>query len=137
MSERKIDTIDFGKFGVIVKEENKEKIMNAVYEVQKYCTARFLGSYSELEDIVKSLDERVKIIPKTHLQNTSVLYFYGQDFPNAYHWIPYSTHIEFVYMYGTWRITRLSRGVCYTALRYPYYLYLSSTAKEALLRQYT
>lgn len=122
---------------IIIKAQNAQRIMEAIKAVQGKATARTIDSYAELENIVKSVESRIGGMSKTELEGTEFIYDDRQHFPNAYKWRPESTWIKCRYSKGSWRLTDTGRGYCPNSnSSYRYALYLSESAKAAILKRY-
>lgn len=80
-------------------------------EVQNKCTARCIGIrqiYYMLDDVIRYLG----ISKKSMDGITVVCDYHAQNFPNAYKYIPMSTHIKAEFKSGSWRVTDIYRDEC-------------------------
>ena len=122
---------------IIIKESNKDKIMDAIKAVQGKATVRTIDSYDKIAEIISDVEDRIGTISKKALEGTEVHYDFRQHFAKAYNGAPISTHISFVYRNGSWRVTDVERTYCPDRWSdYPYSLKLSETAKQAILKRY-
>jgi len=98
---------------VIIKQENKSKILQMMDDAQGRATARTI----DLDDILTAARriENALNIPKKYLEG--LVYsvdMNAQDFPRAYNYVPESTHFTLTYKNGTWRVSDIVRGQCRT-----------------------
>lgn len=122
---------------IIIKKENAEKIMTVIKAAQGKATARTIDSFDEILGIVKDVEHRIGMMPKTALEGTTVHYDFRQHFPSAYRYAPDSTHLDLRYHAGSWRLTAVARTRCPSiSSDYYYGLCLSDSAKEAILTRY-
>ena len=95
-----------------LKEEFTEKA-SALEEVLKKeqgkAKERIFTAHT-LCEILGEVEEKVST--KKALNGTKVYYDFGQKFPNAYKYTPYSTHMAAEYRNGSWRLVHLERGIC-------------------------
>lgn len=96
---------------IIIKDSNKEKINKAIEQAEGKAVARTIN-YETVVDIVNRLERRLERIQKTHLQGVTAHYSGAEHFPNAYKYVPYSTHVDLVYKYGSWRLASVYRDIC-------------------------
>lgn len=125
---------------IVIKKSNAEKIMTALNVIQGRATERTFYAYGQIETICNDVEKRLNIIPsrgfKKAVEGTEFVYDFRQHFPNCYRWTPYSSWIRCRYHNGTWRLVTFGRDICPNKYGYPYKLYLSETAKEAILKEY-
>lgn len=85
-------------------------------------------------DAVDEVEERLSI-PKKAMDGVTIYCdCNAQDFPNAYKYVPESTHFAAVYKNGSWRVTDIRRDICN---RKRICIGLTDTAKEAIIKNYT
>lgn len=126
---------------IIIKENNADKIMNAIREAQGKVRERIFTDYKQIKHICDEVEERLTIIPsrgfKTAVEGTEFIYDFRQHFPKCYRGIPYSSWIRCRYHSGEWRLVNCGRDICPNKNGYSYELHLSETAKAAILKEYT
>ena len=98
---------------VIIKQENKSKILQMMDDAQGRATARTI----DLDDILTAARriENALNVPKKYLEG--IVYsvdMNAQDFPHAYKYVPESTHFTLTYKNGTWRVSDIVRAQCRT-----------------------
>ena len=98
---------------VIIKQENKSKILQMMDNAQGKATARTIG----LDDFLTATEsiETTLNVPKKYMEG--VIYsvdMNAQDFPHAYKYVPESTHFTLTYKNGTWRVSDIVRAQCRT-----------------------
>lgn len=91
-------------------------------------------SCDDIFDAVDEVEERLSISKKA--MDGVIIYFdcNAQDFPNAYKYVPESTHFAAVYKNGSWRVTDIRRDVCN---KKRICIVLTDTAKEAIIKNHT
>lgn len=96
---------------VIIKQENESKIQQMIDDAQGRATARVIDINDILNATVKI--EAVLNVPKKYLEG--IVYsvdMNAQDFPNAYKYVPDSTHFVLTYIKGSWRVSDIARCAC-------------------------
>ena len=123
---------------IIVKKENAERIMSEFAKAQGKATERIIKNYEQLADIIDDINYRLHGISKTALEGTQVEYHFARRFSKSYKYIPQSTHFILFYSKGNWHITDIARVACPNRFNrgYPYNLYLTDEARQAVLNLY-
>ena len=125
------------KWGIIVKPENEDRIMEVINKAQRNATSRTIEDFNHITTILKEVERRIGSISKSSLEGTRVCYDHGQHFPNSYRWTPNSTHVSFTYHNGKWYFEGAVRTICPNRNSgYHYKLTLSESAKKAILARY-
>lgn len=86
------------------------RVTEILAKVQARCTARTI-SYADITDALEKA-EHYWGIPKCHLDGTTVTVdVHGDNFPNAYKFVPESTIFSAVNLRGKWYITDIRRAM--------------------------
>ena len=122
---------------IIINDHNRNKIQNALDEVQKRCTARTID-YEDILAELKAVEYQFSTVcTKKGFEGTTVLIdVNGQTFPNAYKFSAYSTQFSAVYLKSKWRLMYIGRDFC-KSYNQRWYIHLSETAKQSILDSYS
>ena len=122
---------------IIINEHNKDKIENALNEVQGRCKARIIN-YNDILTELKAVDEQFsKVCTKKAFEGTTVLIdVNGQIFPNSYKFSAHSTQFSAVYSKSKWRLIYIGRDFCKT-YNQRWHITLSDTAKDCILESFS
>ena len=85
---------------------NIEKLNKAIQDSEGRATARTITA----DDIINVLN-RIKV-PKNKLNGTRVMWDGAEHFPNAYKYVPESTHWTAVNTNGRWYVVDIYRAAC-------------------------
>lgn len=118
---------------LIIKEENRETINNAIREVEGRAKARTI-TYDDCVRAVNSIDKRLNLPKAVKSGITANVDIYAQTFANSYKGEPYSTKMTLIYRNGSWRITDIYRSVT-RAQTQQYLIDLTEKAKEELIKR--
>ena len=106
-----------------------EKLSQAIKEAEGKARVRTVTA----EDIERILDNISNNIPKAKLHGTKVFYDGAEKFPNAYKYIPESTHWTAENCNGRWYVTDIYRGKCPNKINNTFVKY-SEEAKQRILQ---
>lgn len=123
---------------IIIKEQNKQRIIEAINKPQYRATERCL-TYDLIQRCIDSAMNRLSMVSKTKLEGTVICITQQQHFPRAYKYRPMSTQCRLIYSKGNWRLISDSvmRDECPNSDSiYPYSMHLSAGAKMDVLRAY-
>ena len=105
-----------------------EKLSQAIKEAEGKARVRTIG----VEDIKYVLNKISKGIPKEKLHGTKVFYDGAERFPNAYKYMPESTHWTAENIKGRWYVVDIFRGKCPNRINNTFIQY-SEEAKKRIL----
>lgn len=123
---------------IIIKEQNKQRIIEAINKPQYRATERCL-TYELIERCINSAMNRLKMISKTKLEGTTISITQQQHFPRSYKYRPMSTQCKLLYSKGNWRLITdsIERDECPNKDSiYLYSMHLSAGAKMEVLKAY-
>lgn len=123
---------------IIIKEQNKQRIIEAINKPQYRASERLL-TYDLIQRCIDSAMNRLSMVSKTKLEGTVICITQQQHFPGAYKYRPMSTQCRLIYSKGNWRliVDSVMRDECPNRnSRYLYSLHLSAGAKMEVLRSY-
>ena len=123
---------------IIIKEQNKQRIIEAINKPQYRATERCL-TYELIERCINSAMNRLKMVSKTKLEGTVLHITQQQRFAHTYKFTPMSTQCKIVYSKGSWRLRpdTVVRDRCPNKDSiYLYTMHLSAGAKIEVLKAY-
>ena len=92
-----------------IKITNVEKITEAIKAAEGRATVRTI-THAEMIDAISTVERKLSI-PKKYLDGISITVDYNaQSFPNAYKYLPESTHFDAINKKGIWYITAVYRA---------------------------
>ena len=106
---------------------NEAKLNAVLDEVQGRSTARTVSA----GDIIYRLG-KIRV-PKSRLHGTTVHYDGAEHFPNAYKYVPESTHWIAENVNGRWYVTDIYRGICPNRKSWDTVITYSESAKQWIL----
>lgn len=106
-----------------------EKLTKALDKAQDRAKARTITA----QDIVDTLNGIS--VPKSRLNGTKVFWDGAEHFPNAYKYIPMSTHWTADNINGKWYVTDIFRATCPNRKTSQGEITFSDSAKEWILEQ--
>lgn len=120
---------------IIIKEENRSKIAEAVEKANGRGKAR-LVSTDDVFGITEYITEKYGI-SKTAMNGCKwEVDLNAQHFPNAYKFQPISTHIYIEFSNGNFKLTDVKRTACWRSEKH-YRAELTETAKAAIIANLT
>ena len=120
---------------IIVKESNFDKIKQAIKVAEGRATARTICA-SDIFTAVQYIEQYLDIPKKLLLGVKAQVDYNAQNFPNAYKYIPESTHFELERVASGWAVTAIYRGRC-GGPKSTYHLKLTEEAKAAIIQRCT
>lgn len=123
------------KVNIVIKEENKNRIDEAIKKAEGKATARCI-SHKTVFRIIDSLNGRFGNVSKKNLKGTVIHFDNAQHFPNAYHYRPESTHFKARHNGTNWTLTDVYRDTCPNRMSFYVSIELSDMAKNAILKNY-
>ena len=121
---------------IIINEKNRAKIEAMLDEVQRRCTARTID-WDDIISVINQIERRynreLRISKKDLEESRFTADCNARTFPNAYKYVPESTHVDFVYRGGKWRLTTICRRTTNGPRGYVE-ANLSNAAKEAIVK---
>ena len=94
---------------IILNDKNYQKVEKAVEAAQKGAKVRCISAkdiYKEASRIFKAVGISKKALTGCHFECD----IYGQSFPKAYHYAPYSTTFTLLYKNGSFRLVDIGRN---------------------------
>lgn len=116
---------------IIIKETNKDRITKELDKIQKRTTARNIY-FSDLLSIINDVDKNLGIAKNKMIGISVDADYNAQDFPNAYKYIPESTHVIIERMKSGWALMSVNRSRCRTPKK-RYIVNLTDDAKTAII----
>lgn len=123
---------------IIIKEQNKQRIIEAINKPQYRATERCL-TYDLIQRCIESAMNRLSMVSKTKLEGTVLHITQQQSFGRSYKFTPMSTQCKIIYSKGSWRLCSdtVVRDRCPNKDSiYLYTMHLSAGAKMEVLRAY-
>lgn len=117
---------------IIVNEKNETKIADAIANAQGKATARTI----DIGDVYRATQCLDKLdIPKKYKEGLAYdVDMNAQNFPNAYRFVPESTHFVLTYKKGSWRISDIRRAMCRHAGHTYECITMPDETKDAIIR---
>lgn len=115
---------------IVVRQENAEKINQAIKEVEGKARARCCN-YSDLIKAIEEIQSRLRISKAAQNGTTATINPHAAIFARAYNGTPKATCFKVIFTGGTWKISAIYRD--YANAAYRYHLNLSETAKQAII----
>jgi hypothetical protein len=120
---------------IIIKEENRARIAEAVENGNGKCIAR-LVSTDDVFGITEYITEKYGISKAAMNGCKWEVDLNAQHFPNAYKFQPASTHIYIEFSNGNFKLTDVKRAACWRSEKH-YRAELTETAKAAIIANLT
>ena len=123
---------------IIIKEQNKQRIIEAINKPQYRATERCL-TYDLIMQCIDSAMQRLYMVSKTKLEGTVLHITQQQRFARTYKFTPMSTQCKIIYSKGSWRLwpDTVVRDRCPNKdTSYLYSMHLSAGAKMEVLKAY-
>lgn len=114
-------------------EKTVSALASAIKAAEGKASARKI-SCDDIFDAVDEVEEKLAISKRAMDGITIYCDPNAQDFPNAYKYVPESTHFMAIYKNGSWRVTDIRRDVCN---KKRICIDLTGTAKEAIINNHT
>lgn len=120
--------------GIIVRDENSERINVEVARAQKGCRERLID-YRVIKYMLKAVEVTLDI-PKCRMKGVEVdCDPHAQHFANAYHGTPESTQFYAVHTGCAWKLMSVDRGPCRSVGR-KRIVRLTDDAKAAVIERF-
>lgn len=123
---------------IIIKEQNRQRIIEAINKPQYRATERCL-TYDLIQRCIDSAMQRLYMVSKTKLEGTVLHITQQQHFARTYKYTPMSTQCKIIYSKGCWRLLpdTVVRDRCPNIdTIYLYSMHLSAGAKMEVLKAY-
>lgn len=120
---------------IVIKESNKERIEAEIKLAEGKATVRKL----EFSDIIKTIERVEKKLDISKKSMTGIKIFVdvnAQPFPNAYKYIPDSTHFSAIKTKTGWNLLDIERDRCRDGYGKRVEMILTDEAKKEILKNY-
>lgn len=116
---------------IILNSETKmQQLQSELDEIQSRCKTRTISA-ADVANILSEV-ERSLGISKEAMKGVTVLYSGAEKFPNAYKYIPESTHFKAEHTGTCWKVDSINRTTCPNRTKNTE-LVLTDAAKEAII----
>lgn len=119
---------------IILNHKHNDEIQSQLDDANRYARTRTVD-VSDVYNAVYILKRKFDGCTKKSMEGLTVnVDWNSQDFPNAYHGVPMSTHFTLVYEKGYWRFVRADRACCGKFDRF--FVMLTDAMREELLKRF-
>lgn len=120
---------------MLIKDENRAKIEDVIKKAEGKATARTV-TFRDIVYDVREIEKKLGILKKDMVGIEVNVDRNAQNFPNAYRYIPESTHYTIIRKRNCWDLVAVTRRETRRE-GHAYHLILTDRAKESLIEKYT